>query len=1662
MINVGDLLAVLRLQDQLSPTVEIAYASLSKLDSAMTITTQQARTLGAYLGLTSEQMKKLDVNTQMSAAQLKDLTGALHTTNYQWTLLGRGMSEVGMIMSGVSLGLSSMIKTVIDVGSEFETQMTRVVTLAGATREQVTEMTPEIKRLAEETGVSSTEMAKGMYVLLSTGRTTAEALDTLAVSAKMSALGMGNMHDTTLALTGAMFAYKESNLSASDAANTLIKAVQLGNMEIQDLVPAIARVNPIASALGVSFQDVAAGMATFTHAGVNSAVAATGMRAMLNNILRDSVKTEKGFAQLARALKDPTISMENFRKEMRSTEEGGVGFTQAMVNLTDKAKSVEGGMEALADIFPNIRALTEALFVYKINGDMVNMMMTDMKNKVNELDKGMGELKETWAQKWKEIKTAIENVWIKLSMDLLPIFEKLFVILKGGIIILDSFATAFNQLPAAFQYSILLIGALVTAIGPFLVIAGQLTMAYGNIMRGLSEWGIGANTLSIKANTEALLENSRALTGNAIAIEGQAVATGTKLTGSFTRLGTSITGVMTKLRAIPMLMGGITAAAAGLAIGAALAFQAELADQAIARLERIMRRLQNEGTQEGRSLNDAENLIDPKERQQQLDLIETTKELRILQESGERLDSSVEGLNADFHLLNLKLDPTKIKLREAEAAQRQLYRSTQLTADSIAKLGSVIGQVPEFKPGMSLGPKSSEAAKEVLTSYQLLKREYDAIIQEVRNLTAEQRRELDLRLEMGEQIPTIVKEMKLSSDQVVEFYKKEEKAADKAGKAADKAAMEQKTALEQVDGFLAEYGGRVGKTTEEWVRLDLAAGDTLSNIEKASGLPIATLKKWRDEIKETAAAQEKAGKDIVTHYNQVAVLADDTAAREAKAAGETYESQRINTDKWMTKSLQALNTLDLGHMDYYIHLMALAKNYNARIAEIDAKQLADKLEILERLQLENEKWIADNLALWSNYLSEILDADKAAGESRIAGIRANAIRLEAENQKHLGRVLLQIVRNNALSENEKIKEAQAEIRLAEETSRAIEAIRDAKIYEERLNAIVDFVSQFSTKLAKLAETIGKAWKIITNDEIAWNPQTQAYEKVVSTTQKWVAGLSAASSVIDTLVTGADRASSAIRGAVSGAATGASIGAMFTPIGAGIGAAVGAVAGLINGWVSAGKSANESNAAANKELVKLRENILKTYGSLRDLSVMSDSLGVGLAKAWGETGVKGLEKFAKLMDEFEAKMKTLQSSLDKYKLSWFDLGKDMRQVFTTQYGNDLLNDFKVMTGAGVEADLAIRQMSSAISQYIVDAVRAGTTIPPAFYPIVRRLIEMGELSDEAAKALLGIVDIGMPALADIKAAADRYGLSLDQLGPKVQQLSLNETASQIVKDFKTFEAAGADLNSVLSFIPEAYKEAQRQVDILKEKGYDAAVEGSSQWSEYQAALKAADDAALGMGQQVQKLVTTALKSGLELPSSLRPIIQTMIDMGELTDDNGEKLTDLSQLNFAADLEDMFIQLITKLDELLQVIVGPGGVSESLEGLGDITINPIRVPYYFDPENQMYAGPLPKVQYGPENPTYIDPNSVLPVSLQAAGGDYLVSKPTLFVAGDAGPERATFSPIGKPTSNGGSAVTIVVQAWDGPSVDAWLRRGGSQKIADAVVPKIPGVVRKYGLV
>jgi hypothetical protein len=155
--------------------------------------------------------------------------------------------------------------------------------------------------------------------------------------------------------------------------------------------------------------------------------------------------------------------------------------------------------------------------------------------------------------------------------------------------------------------------------------------------------------------------------------------------------------------------------------------------------------------------------------------------------------------------------------------------------------------------------------------------------------------------------------------------------------------------------------------------------------------------------------------------------------------------------------------------------------------------------------------------------------------------------------------------------------------------------------------------------------------------------------------------------------------------------------------------------------------------------------------------------------------------------------------------------------------------------------------------------------------------------------------------------------------------------------------------------------------------------------------------------VQDFVTQSLRTGTEIPAAMRPMLDRMVELGTLTDANGALITDLgaSGVTFSETMTQGFAKIVTVVERLTDAIArGLGLAIENIPQpvvVGAVHWNVDEIPTGIN-DGTMTLDPYP----------------------QAAGGDYLISKPTLFLAGEAGPERATFTPQGRGRQTaGGSA-------------------------------------------
>jgi hypothetical protein len=126
--------------------------------------------------------------------------------------------------------------------------------------------------------------------------------------------------------------------------------------------------------------------------------------------------------------------------------------------------------------------------------------------------------------------------------------------------------------------------------------------------------------------------------------------------------------------------------------------------------------------------------------------------------------------------------------------------------------------------------------------------------------------------------------------------------------------------------------------------------------------------------------------------------------------------------------------------------------------------------------------------------------------------------------------------------------------------------------------------------------------------------------------------------------------------------------------------------------------------------------------------------------------------------------------------------------------------------------------------------------------------------------------------DLQAAIQRYGFSIEQLGPAMQKQKLDDQAKQLLNDWRLLVGSGIAISDVNA----------------------------------------------KMTSSVQDYLTLARKTGQEVPAAMRPILQSMIDQGTLLDENGNAFTDIGQLgiSFSETMTAGFDRVVKKLGDLLR--------------------------------------------------------------------------------------------------------------------------------------------------
>lgn len=414
---------------------------------------------------TEQKLKSLKETTGSASANLAKVSAVSGEFGNKVKGVGQSLLPVTGALTGVGVASTVMANNFNDAMSQ----------AAGALDKPMSEM-EDLRQLAIQTGqdtvFSATDAGNAITELAKGGLTEADikagALKTTMDLAASSGMDLGEAANVVVQ---AMGAFGLSANESAEAANALAGAAAASSTDVEPLTQALAQCSAGAKNAGWSIQETTAVLARFADAGIEGSDAGTSLKTMLQRLAAPTDSAATMIEQLGIQTRDSNgdlLGASEIAEELQN-KLGGLDSASR-----DAALSTIFGSDAMRAATVMMDSGTEGIQKY-INAAndqeaaqrLANSQMSDGSRAIEEL------------------KGSLETAAIQIGDTLAPIVQKVAELITALV-------NKFSALPEGVQQVIVVVGILVAALGPLLMVIGQISLGISAVAGALSKLsGIG-------------------------------------------------------------------------------------------------------------------------------------------------------------------------------------------------------------------------------------------------------------------------------------------------------------------------------------------------------------------------------------------------------------------------------------------------------------------------------------------------------------------------------------------------------------------------------------------------------------------------------------------------------------------------------------------------------------------------------------------------------------------------------------------------------------------------------------------------------------------------------------------------------------------------------------------------------------------------------------------------------------------------------------------------------------------------------------------------------------------------------------------------------------------------------------------------------------------
>lgn len=458
---------------------------------------------------TEQELKRLQEQAATISVTLEKIAAA----GDKFEKAGDSITNAGKQISVASAAVTGLGVAAVKTAADFDSAMANVAAISGATGDDLQALRDKAREMGEKTKFSASEAADAMSYMAMAGWKTGDMLSGIEGIMNLAAASGEDLATTSDIVTDALTAFGLTAEDSAHFADILAAASSNANTNVSMMGETFKYCAPVAGALGYSAEDVAEAIGLMGNAGIKSTQAGTALRTMMTKLQGELKLSGEALGEVTiqtanadgsmRELSDILADCRTAFSKMSESEAAAAAETlvgkNAMSGFLALMNSAPGDIDKLRNAIENCDGSAEDMAA--IMQDNLNGQLTILKSQLEELAISFGEM-------------------------LMPVIRKVVTAVQG-------FVDKLNNMDEAQRKTIITIGLVIAALGPFLVILGTVISTVGKSMKAYASAAKGIKKLMV------------------------AVKSGT---GIFGKLGTALGGISAPVLAIVAVIAVLVAA----------------------------------------------------------------------------------------------------------------------------------------------------------------------------------------------------------------------------------------------------------------------------------------------------------------------------------------------------------------------------------------------------------------------------------------------------------------------------------------------------------------------------------------------------------------------------------------------------------------------------------------------------------------------------------------------------------------------------------------------------------------------------------------------------------------------------------------------------------------------------------------------------------------------------------------------------------------------------------------------------------------------------------------------------------------------------------------------------------------------------------------------